>query len=635
MRPLLLALLLLPPASGGEREVHTSRVNARLLPLPAEEGVFHFVIFGDRTGGPADGVKVLEQAVRDTNLLGPDLVMTVGDLVQGYNATPAWLAQMVEYRAIMGTLRMPWYPVAGNHDIYWGGGTAPRGHHESDYERHFGPLWYRFEHKNAAFIALYSDEGDPKANRKGWGEGLNRMSGEQLSWLATTLGETKGCDHVFVFLHHPRWIAAHYPGSNWDEVHALLRGAGNVTAVFAGHIHRQRYEGKRDGIEYFTLAAVGAGMPFDVPGSGHLHHVDLVTVRKGGITIATIPVGQVIDPRTMTPEHLAEVDRVRAAAPEGAIVEIDAAGGASGVCVVTLANPSRVPIDATVALEARDEGWWVRPDHAHARIAGGEQQTFRFGYRRDRGGAVAGPDLVWQIDCAGPAGRIRFPQRERGAPLRLVGDLPLPEFPEDLSALLDGRTVWAEVDHDLCDLADGPLTLEAWVLPSALDGMRALAAKTEQSEYGLFMQEGVPRFLVWIGGGFAEAAAMRPLEVGRWHHVAGQFDGGSVSLHVDGRLVAGAKAAGARGRNRLPLVVGADPSPGGPPGRHFKGRIDEVRLSSVARYPGESFEPARRMAADEATELLLHLDGLAGPFAPDASGRGRHAVARGGLGCGK
>ena len=58
----------------------TNRVGARELALPDEDaGAFTFAVFGDRTGGPAEGVQVLAQAVDETNLLGPDLVMTVGD----------------------------------------------------------------------------------------------------------------------------------------------------------------------------------------------------------------------------------------------------------------------------------------------------------------------------------------------------------------------------------------------------------------------------------------------------------------------------------------------------------------------------------------------------------------------------
>ncbi|MEZ6164979.1 MAG: hypothetical protein R3B67_11140 [Phycisphaerales bacterium] len=37
----------------------------------------------------------------------------------------------------------------------------------------------------------------------------------------------------------------------------MLVEAGNVAAVFAGHIHYMRYDGKRDGIEYVSLTTGG------------------------------------------------------------------------------------------------------------------------------------------------------------------------------------------------------------------------------------------------------------------------------------------------------------------------------------------------------------------------------------------
>mgnify|MGYP000400943768 CR=1 FL=1 len=96
----------------------TNRPSAIELPLTDEQDAFFFVVFGDRTGGPAEGVRVLAQAVEDTNLLKPDLVMTVGDMINGYSPAEPWLAQMREFKGIMDDLDCPWYPVAGNHDIY-------------------------------------------------------------------------------------------------------------------------------------------------------------------------------------------------------------------------------------------------------------------------------------------------------------------------------------------------------------------------------------------------------------------------------------------------------------------------------------------------------------------------------------
>src|ERR1043165_8940981 len=93
-------LLVLSPDAAQAERLHTNRPQGKeLIKLPKEDQAFGFVIYGDRTSGPPEGVKILEQAVADTNLLDPDLVMTVGDLVQGYNDTTAWQKQAAEYKA--------------------------------------------------------------------------------------------------------------------------------------------------------------------------------------------------------------------------------------------------------------------------------------------------------------------------------------------------------------------------------------------------------------------------------------------------------------------------------------------------------------------------------------------------------
>ena len=51
--------------------VRTNRVNTLELASPAEKDEFQFIIFGDRTGGPVEGIDVLREAVRGTNLLDP------------------------------------------------------------------------------------------------------------------------------------------------------------------------------------------------------------------------------------------------------------------------------------------------------------------------------------------------------------------------------------------------------------------------------------------------------------------------------------------------------------------------------------------------------------------------------------
>ncbi|MHC4955298.1 MAG: LamG-like jellyroll fold domain-containing protein [Planctomycetota bacterium] len=624
-----LALALLVGAAHADPDgVKTSRKGARVLPLPKGDDVFHFVIYGDRTGGKPEGLEVLKDAVRQTNLLDPDFVMTVGDLVNGYNTTAEWIPQMKAYRAIMEELKMPWYPVAGNHDVYWRGEGRPRGHHEANYEKHFGPLWYSFRHKNAAFIVLYSDEGDAKG-RKGWRTAeQNRMSDKQLAWLRKTLAETKDADHVFVFLHHPRWIKGRYVEANWDDVHAALKAPGNVRVVFAGHIHRQGNHGRRDGIEYRTLATTGGRLPYEARGSGWLHHFDVVTVRKQGIRHASIPVGAVFDPGELTPERLKEVDLLRQLRPEHSDpIAVTPKLTPQGNYTLRFSNPTKRPIELTLGTEARDRAWWWTPDHAHARIEPGATQVFRFRYLRIPRGEFRVPRFELNIDYLGETQRITMPTRWILADVRLdgiteewwkgAGNQAL-RIEDDRSAL--------GVSSQALALPDGPFTVEARVRLERIPKRAGVVAKTERSEFGMFVNDGIPSFDVHLDGKYARVRGKASkLRVNTWHDLAGVYDGSELRLYVDGRLVARRNASGKRTPNALPLFIGADPDRNGRPNAAFPGWIDEVRISKTARYTGEEYEPRARAVPDADTVLLLHLDRPVGPLHPDHSPRLGHA----------
>jgi hypothetical protein len=170
------------------------------------------------------------------------------------------------------------------------------------------------------------------------------------------------------------------------------------------------------------------------------------------------------------------------------------------------------------------------------------------------------------------------------------------------------------------------MTVEGWLCAAAYDGRRAFLAKTQQSEFGLFVSDGRPEFMVFLGDRYASATARVPmLEADRWHHLAGVHDGAELRLYVDGELVATGKGSGERKRNRLPLLVGADPDGDGRATSLVGGRADEIRISKVARYSGARFTPAFRHVADADTVLLLRLDGEFGPWVPDASATRSHA----------
>ena len=613
----------------------TTRGEAVKVPLTTEDGVFHFAIYGDRTGGVPAGLKVLEQAVVDTNLLDPDLVMTVGDLVQGYNRSEEWLFQMREFQEIMNRLSMPWFPVAGNHDVYWRPSDAdkPIGQHEANYEMHFGPLWYSFSHKNAGFVVLYSDEGNRESNEKGFNEGrLQQMSPEQLDFLSQSLERLKGKDHVFVFLHHPRWIGGNYEGTNWDEVHARLVEAGNVSAVFAGHIHQMRYDGNRDGIKYYALATTGGALSAEIPQAGLLHHMNIVTVREESFRVATIPVGAVINPERFTSEFLREVGLARRIAPEfSKPIEINVDGSMSTEFEVTVTNPTAQPIDFTITPTVQGDAWIFQPDHQHGNLASGESQTLSIQTRRmdDSLENLEIPELELNVDLLGEGFRVDLPARRVGVESTITGLSP--EFFDSSSNLvldlqnpnLAEPSNAVQVNMPAGFLPQGAFTVEVWVNPRKLDGSRGIVAKTESSEFALFAHDGKPQFDVRLeipsgGSRYVTALAEEQLALNEWTHLAGVYTGQEVQLFVNGKLSAEAKGSGQRRVNELSFYVGADPNFANAPTRGVDGKLDEFRLSKGIRYASD-FEPSKRHSRDSDTLLLLHFDRQIGPYHPSDS----------------
>ena len=613
----------------------TSRNSKVRLPLPEEKDAFFFVVFGDRTGGPADGVEVLADAVAEVNLLEPDLVMTVGDLVQGYNLSPQWLDQAREFKGIMNKLLMPWFPVAGNHDIYWlQRGAKPPGEHEEDFEQHFGPLWYAFSHKNSWFIALFSDEGHPVTGKRSFNDPeCQRMSPAQFDWLKQTLRRTRSADHVFVFIHHPRWLERY--GDDWNKVHRELAQSGNVSAVFAGHIHRMRYDGKRDGIEYFTAATVGGNQWGKVPETGFLHQYHIVTVRKSGIAVAAVPVGGVFDPRAITgaiSEETRQFDDQFEPLLSGRLA-FDRSLGCDGTIKVKLNNPIKHAIEVMLAPSSTDSHWSFNPDHSHVYIGPGQTQTLAIRARRIGDGStttLAAPKMEIYPEYVGDELRFALPSHELQIPVAMPESIAPAASDSESALVLDGKDDYLRVDLADAPPKAGPFTVECWVKPAKLRQSQALITGLRQSGFRWRLDIGIPQFRLRHKNSEVELRSPeRRLELDRWHHLAAVVDGKEVRMYVDGDLVASADWTDKHTPQPLPVLIGASQNGEGPVSDFFAGQLDEIHITAGARYTGKNFEPKRRTRASNKSRLLLHMDGIIGPWIFDHSPSENHATRHG------
>jgi hypothetical protein len=122
------------------------------LDLNNDPNNFQFAIVTDRTGGHRPGV--FPDAIGKLNLLQPEFVMSVGDLIEGNTEDQAQLdMEWDEFNGFIDELEVPFFYLPGNHDI-------TNEYMAKDWERRFGRAYYHFVYRDVLFLCL-NTEGPP------------------------------------------------------------------------------------------------------------------------------------------------------------------------------------------------------------------------------------------------------------------------------------------------------------------------------------------------------------------------------------------------------------------------------------------------------------------------------------------
>ena len=278
-----------------------------------EQDKFTFAVFSDLTGGERAGI--FNVAVAQLNLLRPELIVNVGDLIEGGTTDEARLAaEWNSFDDRAGAARAPVFYTGGNHDL-----TNPD--MWRIFEQRYGRRYYHFIYKNVLFLVLDTEDNSPEfqqefsrirdeaievVDREGWdalpnteyGRMVERRSGRispaQAAYFREVIAQNPQVRWTFLLMHKPAWERP--DEENFSTVETALEG--RPYTVFYGHVHAYQYE-QRHGRDYIRLATTGGVQ--DSSKDMAIDHVTLVTVSGTGVDVANLRLSGVFDKTGVIP----------------------------------------------------------------------------------------------------------------------------------------------------------------------------------------------------------------------------------------------------------------------------------------------------------------------------------------------
>ncbi len=193
---------------------------------------------------------------------------------------------------------------------------------------------------------------------------------------------------------------------------------------------------------------------------------------------------------------------------------------------------------------------------------------------------------------------------------------------------------------DVGDESSESLTVEAWIYPRSFPAAPSTTGENEMiiaaksNAYRLSIQRDKDtfgnsfpgfRFQVQIDtvSSFAVVASFSSVTLNQWYHIAGVFDNfaDKIKLYVNGQQKVSSTVSSNLTNSSETFIVGGPPPSSGD--KYFNGRIDEIRVSDVARYSSDFSSPSGPFVPDANTRALWHFDESVGStvFA-DSSGNG-------------
>ena len=166
---------------------------------------FQFVVVTDRTGGLRPGV--FASAVPKINLLQPEFVMSVGDLITGYTEDENQIdREWDEFDGLVDQLNMPFFLCTWQSRLH-------QRCHGPKMERAFGQRFLPFCLQRCTFPM-------PQHRRTQTWSRTGFIDDPQYDYIEKTLAENQEVKWTLIFMHQPLWDQED-PG-RWPDVEKLL-----------------------------------------------------------------------------------------------------------------------------------------------------------------------------------------------------------------------------------------------------------------------------------------------------------------------------------------------------------------------------------------------------------------------------
>lgn len=273
----------------------------------AGEDQFTFAVFSDLTGG--ERPRIFEIAVAQLNLLRPELIINVGDLIEGASADHDELNKEWDwFDERTHRASAPVFYVGGNHDLT----GEPL---QQVWDQRHGRRYYHFLYKDVLFLVLDTEDNTPErmaeifrarneamviVEEQGWEafgdteygqmeeRAFGTISDEQARYFQEVITANRNVRWTFLFLHKPAW--GRQGENHFLDIETAL--AERTYTVFSGHEHVYAHRERR-GRDYIQLATTG-GVQFPDRGLS-ADHVTLVTVDDNSVDIANVLLSGILD----------------------------------------------------------------------------------------------------------------------------------------------------------------------------------------------------------------------------------------------------------------------------------------------------------------------------------------------------